>query len=117
MRAQTPQEVLEAVRRLEDDLQAIRTRARERERDMDSLRVALREDAARERRALVEDMERLVELIGTSWRSTHDQIAELTSEVRSLRHFAETTAAMLQGASVELHLGSPVNGAHEAPYA
>ena len=114
MRAQTPQEVLEAVRRLEDDLQAIRTRARERERDMDSLRVALREDAARERQALVEDMERLVDLIGTSWRSTHDQIAELTAEVRNLRHFAETTADMLKGASVELHLGGPVNGLHEA---
>ena len=117
MRAQTPQEVLEAVRRLEDDLQAIRARARERERDMDSLRAALREDAARERQALVEDMERLVDLIGTSWRSTHDQIAELTAEVRSLRHFAETTADMLKGASVELHLGGPVNGLHEAHYA
>jgi hypothetical protein len=53
VRAQTPQEVLEAVRRLEDDLQGIRARARERERDMDSLRIALREDAARERQALV----------------------------------------------------------------
>ncbi|HTI33889.1 MAG TPA: hypothetical protein VL422_09460 [Miltoncostaea sp.] len=115
MRAQTPQEVLEAVRRLEDDLQAIRARARERERDMDALRTALAEDAARERRALVEDMERLVDLIGSSWRSTHDQIAELTGEVRDLRHFAETTAAMLQGASVELHLGGPVNGVRETP--
>jgi chromosome segregation ATPase len=115
VRAQTPQEVLEAVRRLEDDLQTIRTRARERERDMDSLRVALAQDAARERRALVEDMERLVDLIGTSWRSTHDQIAELTAEVRHLRNFAETTADMLRGASVELHLGGPVNGLHEAP--
>ncbi len=114
MRAQTPQEVLEAVRRLEDDLQAIRTRARERERDMDSLRQALAADAARERQAVVEDMARLVDLIGTSWRSTHDQIADLTDEVRSLRHFAETTAAMLRGASVELHLGGPVNGVHEA---
>ncbi len=116
MRAQTPQEVLEAVRRLEDDLQQIRARARERERDMDSLRSALAQDAARERQALVEDMERLVDLIGTSWRSTHDQIAELTREVRGLRTFAETTATMLRGASVELHLGGQVNGLHEAPY-
>lgn len=116
MTAQTPQEVLEAVRRLEDDLQAIRTRARERERDMDSLRSALAADAAREREALVEDMARLVDLIGTSWRATHDQIAELAGEVRHLRDFAETTAAMLRGASVELHLGGPVNGLHEAPY-
>lgn len=112
MRAQTPQEVLEAVRRLEDDLQAIRARARERERDMDSLRAALAEDAARERQALVEDMGRLVDLIGTSWRSTHDQIADLAAEVGSLRRFAETTATMLQGASVELHLGGQMNGVH-----
>ena len=115
MRAQTPQEVLEAVRRLEDDLGAIRARARERERDMDTLRVALAQDAARERQAMVEAMERLVDLIGTSWRSTHDQIAELTTEVRNLRHFAETTADMLRGASVELHLGGGMNGLHEAP--
>jgi chromosome segregation ATPase len=109
-RAQTPQEVLEAVRRLEDDLQAIRARARERERDMDALRAGIAADAARERQALVEDMERLVDLIGTSWRSTHDQIAGLTAEVRHLRRFAESTADMLEGASVELHLGGPVNG-------
>jgi chromosome segregation ATPase len=112
VRAQTPQEVLEAVRRLENDLQTIRSRARERERDMDSLRTALAQDAARERQALVEDMERLVDLIGTSWRSTHDQIADMAGEVRSLRRFAETTAAMLQGASVELHLGGQMNGVH-----
>jgi hypothetical protein len=110
VRAQTPQEVLEAVRRLEDDLQAIRARARERERDMESLRAAIAEDAARERRALVEDMEQLVELIGASWRSTNEQILQLTAEVRSLRHFAESTAEMLRGASLELHLGGPVNG-------
>ena len=55
MRAQTPQEVLEAVRRLEDDLGAIRARARERERDMDSLRTALAADAARERAEMVAD--------------------------------------------------------------
>jgi hypothetical protein len=112
VRAQTPQEVLEAVRRLEDDLQAIRTRARERERDMDDLRAGIREDAARERQALIEDMERLVDLIGTSWRSTHAQLAQLTDEVAGLRRFAETTATMLRGASVELHLGEPANGVH-----
>jgi hypothetical protein len=30
--------------------------------------------------------------------------------VRHLRRFAESTADMLKGASVELHLGGPVNG-------
>lgn len=114
MTAQSPQEVLEAVRRLEADLATIRARARERERDMDDLRRAIAEDAARERQALVEDMERLVDLVGTSWRATHDQIAALAGEVQGLREFAERTARGLSGARVELHLApAPVaaNGA------
>jgi predicted AAA+ superfamily ATPase len=109
--AQSPQEVLEAVRRLEADLDAIRARARERERDLNEVRRAIAADAARERRALVEDMERLVELIGTSWRATHDQIAALASEVAGLRDFAERTAGTLRDARVELRLG-PTNGRH-----
>lgn len=110
--AQSPQEVLEAVRRLEADLEAIRARARERERDLDDVRRAIAADAARERQALVEDMERLVELIGTSWRATHDQIAGLAREVAGLRDFAERTAGSLRDAKVELRLGPPANGVH-----
>jgi chromosome segregation ATPase len=110
--AQSPQEVLEAVRRLEADLEAIRARARERERDLDDVRRAIAADAARERQALVEDMERLVELIGTSWRATHDQIAGLAREVAGLRDFAERTAGSLRDARVELHLAPPANGVH-----
>ena len=89
MTPQSPGEVLEAVRRLEADLEVMRARARDRERDVIDLQATIAEDAARERQALVEDMARLVDLIGTSWRATHDQIAELTGEVRSLRqpHF------------------------------
>lgn len=110
---QSPQEVLEAVRRLESDLDAIRARAREREReiDVDEMRRAIAADAARERQLLVEDMERLVDLIGSSWRATHDQIAALAAEVAGLREFAESTAGSLRGARVELHLAPPVNGA------
>jgi chromosome segregation ATPase len=110
--AQSQREVLEAVRRLEADLDAIRARARERERDLQDVRRAIAADAARERQALVEDMERLVELIGTSWRSTHDQIAALAREVAGLRDFAERTAGSLRDARVELHLAPPVNGRH-----
>jgi len=110
---QTPQEVLEAVRRLESDLDAIRARARERERevDFDEMRRAITGDAARERQLLVEDMERLVDLIGSSWRATHDQIAALAHEVVGLRDFAERTAVSVRDARVELHLAPPVNGA------
>lgn len=110
--AQSPQEVLEAVRRLEADLESIRSRARERERDLTEVRRAIAADAARERQALVEDMERLVELIGTSWRATHDQIAALAGEVAGLREFAERTAGSLRDAKVELRLGPPANGSH-----
>jgi len=108
--AQSPREVLEAVRRLEADLDAIRARARERERDLGEVRRAISADAARERQALVEDMERLVDLIGSSWRSTHDQLATLTHEVAGLRDFAERTAGSLRDARVELRLGPPGNG-------
>ena len=130
MTAQSPQEVLEAVRRLEADLATISSRARERERDLIDVRRAIAEDAARERQALVEDMERLVDLIGTGWRATHDQIATLSgeiaglrgtletmsgdiernadgvrAEVAGLRQFAERTTNGLRNARVELHLG------------
>lgn len=111
--AQSPQEVLEAVRRLEADLEAIRTRARERERDMNDLRRGIAADAARERQRLVEDMERLVDLIGASWESTNRQIAALAGEVAGLRAFAEEATAGLRGARLELQLAPrPGNGAH-----
>jgi hypothetical protein len=112
--AQSPREVLEAVRRLEADLEAIRRRARERERDMEDLRAGIAADAATERRALVEDLERVVELIGASWQSTHDQISGLAQEVAGLRRFAEGTAAALREARVELRLEHVVpNGMSE----
>lgn len=101
MTAQSPQEVLEAVRRLEADLASIRSRARERERDLSDLRAGIAADAARERQALVEDMERLVDLIGASWRSMHDQIGALTQEVQGLRRFAEDAVGGLRGARME----------------
>ncbi len=114
MNAQSPQEVLDAVRRLEADLDAIRARARERERDLRDLRAGIAADAAREREQIVEDMERLVELIGTSWESTHRQIAALATEVAGLRSFAEATASGLRGATLEVHFdpapAAPANG-------
>jgi multidrug resistance efflux pump len=104
-RAQSPREVLEAVRRLEADLDAIRARARERERDLSEVRAAIAADAARERQALVEDLERLVDLIGASWRSTRDQVASLSEQIEDLRRFAERTAGSLRDARLELRLG------------
>jgi hypothetical protein len=114
--AQSPQEVLEAVRRLEADLEAIRARARERERDLRDLRAGIAADAARERQQIVEDMERLVDLIGSSWESTHRQIAALAGEVAGLRTFAEEATAGLRGARLELQLAPRVaNGTGSEP--
>ena len=110
MMAQSPQEVLEAVRRLEADLATIRSRARERERDLSDLRADIAAEAARERRALVEDMERLVDLIGASWRATHDQIATLSHEMQELRSFAEEAVSGLRDARMEFRFEPHRNG-------
>jgi multidrug resistance efflux pump len=100
----TPREVLEAVRRLEADLEVLRRQARERERDAIDLREAMAADAARERRAMVEDLERVVDLIGASWRSTHDQVAEVGRQVDALRAFVEDSVGSLRTARLELRL-------------
>ncbi len=114
--AQSPQEVLEAVRRLEADLDSIRSRARERERDLGDLRRGIAADAAREREQIVEDMERLVDLIGASWQSTHQQIAALATEVAGLRAFAEEATSGLRGARLEFQLAPrAVNGTGPEP--
>ena len=104
MTGDTPREVLEAVRRLEADLEILRRQARERERDAIDLREAMAADAARERRAMVEDLERVVDLIGASWRSTHDQVAEVGLQVDALRAFVEDSVGSLRTARLELRL-------------
>lgn len=104
MTGDTPREVLEAVRRLEADLEVLRRQARERERDAIDLREAMAADAARERRAMVEDLERVVDLIGASWRSTHDQVAEVGRQVDALRAFVEESVGSLRTARLELRL-------------
>jgi multidrug resistance efflux pump len=110
---QSPGEVLAAVRRLEADLEVMRARARDRERDVIDLQATMAAHAAREREALVEDMERIVELIGASWRSTHDQVTALAVEVAGLRRFAEESLGSLGDARLELRLGAPAgNGGH-----
>lgn len=94
----------------------LRRQARERERDVIDLRSAIAADAAGERRALVEDMERVVELIGASWRSTHDGIAELGARIDGLRDYIEEAAGTLRHARLELRLQTAApNGAPEHP--
>jgi hypothetical protein len=107
-----PREVLEAVRRLEAELEVMRRQARDRERDAIDLREALGADAAVERRLIVEDLERLVDLVGASWRSTHDQVAALGGQVEALRAFVEDSVGALRTARLELRLQTAAsNGA------
>ncbi|HVG99939.1 MAG TPA: hypothetical protein VM844_04170 [Miltoncostaeaceae bacterium] len=107
----SPREVLEAVRRLEAELEVLRRQARDRERDAIDLREALADDGARERRAMVEDLERVVDLIGASWRSTHEQVADLGRRVDDLRQYVEDSVGSLRAARLELRLQTtPANG-------
>jgi hypothetical protein len=108
----SPREVLEAVRRLEAELEVLRRQARDRQRDAIDLREALGADAALERRMMVEDLERVVDLIGASWRSTHDQVAALGRQVDALRAFVEDSVGSIKSARLELRLQTATsNGA------
>jgi hypothetical protein len=112
----SPREVLEAVRRLEAELEVLRRQARDRQRDAIDLREALGADAAVERRLIVEDMERIVDLIGASWRATHDQVAALGSQVDALRAFVEDSVGSIKSARLELRLqtAAPNGSEHTA---
>ena len=109
-----PHEVLAAVRRLEAELEELRSRARQvaPPAGFEDLRRVLAADAARERREIVEDMEALVDLVGTAWRSTGDQIAAVSAQVAALvvqvgevRAMAEEARRAMRGARIELRLG------------
>lgn len=115
MSAESPREVLEAVRRLEAELEVLRRQARDRQRDAIDLREALGADAAVERRLIVEDMERIVDLIGAGWRSTHDEVAELGRQVEALRAFVEESVGSIKTARLELRLQTAAsNGAEHS---
>ena len=107
-----PREVLAAVRRLEADLEDLRARSRPPAAELRVLRDLLAADAAEERRQVVEDLAVVVELMGTGWRRTGEQIAALTGEVAELRRMAEELRRTMTGARLELRLtGIGGNGA------
>ena len=114
MSADSPREVLEAVRRLEAELEALRRQARDRQRDAIDLREALSADAAVERRLMVEDLERVVDLIGASWRSTHEQVADLARQLGDLRAFVEDSVGSIKTARLELRLQTAASNGAEA---
>jgi len=111
----SPREVLEAVRRLEAELEVLRRQARDRQRDAIDLREALGADAAVERRLMVEDLERVVDLIGESWRSTHVQVAALGHQVDALRAFVEDAVGSIKTARLELRLQTVASNGAEQP--
>ena len=104
MSADSPREVLEAVRRLEAELEVLRRQARDRQRDAIDLREALSAD----------DLERVVDLIGASWRSTHEQVADLARQVGDLRAFVEDSVGSIKTARLELRLQTAASNGAEA---
>jgi hypothetical protein len=110
-----PRDVLAAVRRLEADLEDLRARARPPAPELRVLRDLLAADASEERRRMVEDLELVVELMGTGWRRTGEQLAALTAEVAELRRLADDLRRTMTGARLELRLtGVGGNGSADA---
>jgi hypothetical protein len=92
-----PGDALEAARRLEAGLGEARARARE----DPPPELGLDPD---QHRALVEDLEVLVELVGSSWRQTREEIQALTAELADLRRLADEARAALRDVRFELRL-------------
>jgi hypothetical protein len=95
-----PREVLEAVRRLEAGLDEIRVRTS----GTQAVVTPSIEAAISEQRALVEDLELVVELVGNSWRATRDEVATIAAEIAELRRLADEARAALTDVRFELHL-------------
>ena len=93
-----PREVLDAVRRLEQGLEEIRTRT-----GAPNVVPGVEINVS-EQRQLVEDLEIVIELVGNSWRATRDEVAVLAAELAELRKVADEARAALTDVKFELHL-------------
>ncbi|MCU0309174.1 MAG: hypothetical protein MUE51_15690 [Thermoleophilia bacterium] len=98
-----PLDVLAAVRRMESELADQRARGAA-ALDLHDLRRLIAEDAARERRQVVDDMAVIVDLIGASWRRTAEDLARLTAEIADLRRIADDARRALGGARIEVRI-------------
>ena len=56
----------------------------------------------------------MVDLIGASWRSTHDQVAELGRQIGDLRAFVEDSVGSIKTARLELRLQTAASNGAEA---
>lgn len=105
-----PRDVLDAVRRLEADLGEMRERVvREPAPDMTTVSVA-------DQTAMVEDLEVLVDLVGSSWRTTRQEVAAVAAELADLKRLADEARAALKDMRFELRLVRDEARGHEPPY-
>lgn len=106
-----PRDVLDAVRRLEADLGEMRARAASEAEPppVSGMR-------ASEQTAIVEDLEVLVDLVGSSWRTTREEVAAVAAELAELRKLADEARAALKDVRFELRLvRDEARGADEPP--
>jgi hypothetical protein len=106
-----PRDVLAAVRRLEADLGEMRERV-VREPAHDAAAVMTVADQT----AMVEDLEVLVDLVGSSWRTTRQEVAAVAAELADLKRLADEARAALKDMRFELRLVRDEARAHEPPY-
>lgn len=59
---------------------------------------------ANEQTAIVEDLEVLVDLVGSSWRTTREEVAAVAAELAELRRLADEARAALKDVRFELRL-------------
>lgn len=105
-----PDDVLAAVRQMEDDLQEIRRRAGAGPAGVADQIAELREESAAERAALIDDMRLVVEVVATGWQRTAREIESLRAEIGELRGMARGLA----GARLELRVAEPPTAARRA---
>lgn len=104
-----PRDVLDAVRRLEADLGEMKERViREPSPDMTTVSVA-------DQTAMVEDLEVLVDLVGSSWRTTRQEVAAVAAELADLKRLADEARAALKDMRFELRLVRDEARGHEPP--
>ncbi len=104
-----PRDVLAAVRRLEADLGDMRERVvRAPPPDTAAMTAA-------DQTAMVEDLEVLVDLVGSSWRTTRQEVAAVAAELADLKRLADEARAALKNMRFELRLVRDEARAHESP--
>lgn len=104
-----PRDVLDAVRRLEADLGEMRERV-VRDPLPDRVTVTIADQTA-----MVEDLEVLVDLVGSSWRTTRQEVAAVAAELADLKRLADEARAALKDMRFELRLVRDEARGHEPP--